>query len=359
MTSSEDLAASRLSSQAELMNLAMESVGSEHTAKLLLANKIKDAILLKFKVTVETRLGILIVLVSTYSKKILYVYSIAGTTQTLQRANAYEDNQRFIYNFVQIGNEEGVESELSELIGRAAHYALSEEIVTQLIPYWENNNIEETLPHLKEKIKELSTASKIEIQGDLERVSSIPLRSNNRLAGIVKPIFPPTAVATPSEEKAPEPKTAKVPENPEEYLKAFASKYRGVLKVKTIIAPFDGLSFNELNDNDVIFFKPIGHTKEQKELAEQATGSSASIVEGKFLQLFITPEEEYHLFTLGPEKTLLYSVDTKDLKIRTERKQATQSTTIESSESSGFSISPTLIVGLFMICVAVGLAYLL
>lgn len=356
MSSIEDLKTTKLQSQVDQMNLAMDSVGSEQLANQLISQKIMDAYLFKVKVKIETRLGILLILVSTYSKKILYCYSLAGSTDTLQRFNTYEDQQRFIYNFIIISKERGVNPELSDLVGRATYYCFTEEMISQMNPSWEIKKMGDTLDLLAKKIKEISNSVNIKLEGDLEKVNSLTLRSKNRLDGLVKPVTPPIEESQISSNTNSSQQDSS--NSPKDFLKKNSSLYYGVVRVKSIISPADGIQFSQLKVSDIILCKPIIKTEEDKSLVstisiEEVPGEIA----GNFLRYFHTSNDEYHVFYETSNNILLHSIDSKELKVKVQKKDSP--TDGKSSELSTNSLNRKVLLGVGLLVVLLILVYLL
>lgn len=113
----------KLKIQADQVNLAMDSVPTEQIAKEVLKGKIKDALYIKLKISIENRLGIASILVSTYKKKILEVYSIAGNGNILTKTIPFEEPKSFIQKFIDFNDEGEVDTSLTETIGRSIYYA--------------------------------------------------------------------------------------------------------------------------------------------------------------------------------------------------------------------------------------------
>jgi hypothetical protein len=323
MAENNDKPSSKIKEYADQLKLALESVPSEEVAKELIMDKIQDAYLIKIKVSIENKLGLIMILVSRYNKKILTVYSLAGTARTLNKTNPYEECKRIIQDLLDISTEEGLVPGLSESLGRAVYYSLPEKTILELQAVWEKKEIQSTLDILKMTIIKLMNIATITLEGDIEEISSIKVRFNNPLDGKVKPIAPPQEDIPVEVQPASNPiSSSKKPF--EVYLDSIISNYKKVVNVKTTISPSDGVEFENLINDEVIYFKPSMKTEEDKQLLQQLglilPGGKIQNIEGRFLKL-IEGEFDHHIFAVGPENLLLHSVDTNRVKVQVKNKR--------------------------------------
>lgn len=65
----------KLQEQANLMNLALESVLTEEQAVELIQGKIRDAYLLKIRIDIENRSGAVVALVTKYKNEVIEIFS--------------------------------------------------------------------------------------------------------------------------------------------------------------------------------------------------------------------------------------------------------------------------------------------
>lgn len=336
----------------ERLSLAIESVGSEDLAHELLSDKIKDAFLLKFKIKIETKIAILMILVSAFSKKILFVYALGGNAKSLNKIKPYEDYVRFMHEFVEISAESGIDAPLSQLIGRAAYNALPENVLDRQIQFWEEKKMDQTIKFLTDKIAELTKFNMIQIESDLEKLSSVNARHKNMLHDVVKQIQAPKSQDELSETPAIEPF--------QEFINSMEPKYDLVLRVKTMIAPSDGKMISQLTEEDTVFFKPLTSTQEQRKAAELmkliTKEGKLKTIEGRVLKVFLSADEQYHILSTGPDNTLLHAIDGQELKvaIRTEEHPPDFEPPVP-KESKPVDI--TIPLGVVLVIVSVTIAY--
>lgn len=348
MAEKNDKQSPKLKDPLEQLKLALESVPGEDVARELLTDKIQDAYLIKIKVLIENNLGLLMVLVSLYKRKILTVYSLAGTSGILNKAKPYEDYKRIIQDLLEVSAEPGLNPGLSESLGRAVYYSFPENAISELLPLWEKKEIQSSLNILKLNIIKLTNIASINLEGDVEKISSVKVRFNSPLDGKIKPITPPQEEAPVEVPPAnPNSSAATNKKEHEVYLDSIINNYSRLVNVKTIISPSDGAEFETLISGEIVYFKPPIKTEEDKQLLQDLglilPGGKIQNIEGRFLKS-ISGEYDYHIFAVGPENILLHSVDTNRVKVQVKNKRTQKSPTQEGNQKeSGFDM--TYIIG--------------
>lgn len=340
----------------EKLNLALESVGSEDIARDLVNDKIKDAFLLKFKIKIETKIVILMVLVSTFSKKILFVYSLGGNAKSLNKVKPFENYIRFMHEFIQISSESGIDPALSLLVGRAAYNALNESVLDRQIQFWEEKKIDQTVKFISDKIAELTKLNLIQIESDMEKLSSVLVRHKSILQDVVKPIVPPS-----QNEEVIDPTEG---EDYKQFLSQMSPKFDLVLRVKTLLAPNDGKLISHLTEEDTICCKALANSQEQKKAAGLlkliTKEGKIKTIEGKVMKVFVDAEGQYHTFASGPDNTLLYAIDGQELKIQIKDHTVAEPESIaeegmEKGESKPIDI--TYFIGFILVVISISIAY--
>lgn len=348
MAEKNEKQSSKIKEQLEQLKLAMESVPSEEIAKELIMDKIKDAFVFKIKASIENKLGLILVIVSRFKKKILVVYSLAGTAKTLNKTNPYEEYKRIIQGLLDVSTEEGLNPGLSESLGRAVYYSFTENMISDLIEAWDKKDMNSTLDVLKLNIVKLTNNPILTLEGDIEEVSSVKVRYNSPLDGKVKPIIPPQ-----------EETTVEVPvvndsnKKPfEVYLESVINNYNKVMNVKTIISPSDGAEFDSLVDDEIIYFKPSMKTEEDRQLLKEMglilPGGRIENLEGRFLKL-IEGEFDHHIFAVGHENILLHSVDTNRVKVQVKNKRTQKITALDGKKKESGIDMTYIIAGVILI----------
>ncbi|MCB1140970.1 MAG: hypothetical protein KDK54_01940 [Leptospiraceae bacterium] len=303
----------KLKIQADQVNLAMDSVPTEQIAKEVLKGKIKDALYIKLKISIENRLGIASILVSTYKKKILEVYSIAGNGNILTKTIPFEEPKSFIQKFIDFNDEGEVDTSLTETIGRSIYYAFPPKVLASLINQWGKKELTSTINMLQVELSNQSGTGKIKIDADIENVSSIFIRYDSPLTGRILPIQEPVQNID-EEENEPKGQLLK------EFMEKEAPKYGSQMTVNTMLSPTDGIEIFKLKAGDLVLFKvPFDTIKEKKEADELGLvdeNGKLIQIEGEFLSL-ISENQQYHLFAKGFGGRLLHSIETQPVRVLT------------------------------------------
>jgi hypothetical protein len=308
--------------QTEQINLALESVDTEDQARELINGRIQDAFLLKIKVDVENRSGVLMVLVSIFKKKILQVYSVIGNSPLLRKVHTFEDFQQLSRDFVEIMKVGGIDSSVSDLVGRAVHKSLVTSVIENFIPSWEKRDATNTINLLQQSIIKNVRANRVKLTAEAERISSVKFRYKNPMQGIVIPIPPPVDEEVTEEAQARE----QLPYEKliEDTVKSFSKE----LLCESILSPVSGIEFDDLMEGQEILFKLPFVTSEDKTTAKalDATDKEGNLlpVIGKFIKI-VNGKNEYHILAEGPSNTILHSIEERPVRIATPKKMEKKS----------------------------------
>lgn len=335
----------KLKSQAEQMNLALDSVLTEEQARELINGRIQDAYLIKAKVDVENRSGALLVLVSAYRKKILELYSMFGNSPILRKIRTFEDYQQYSLDFVEVQNNGGLDPSLSEMIGHAIYLALDAGTIASFLPAWEKKDIANTTLALEKAIIKNSRVNRVKMTAEVDKISSIKFRHKNPMNGVVNPINPPN-IPEPIEESGIE-QMAAVDEDSllpyERLINNITKNYSKQILCETMLSPVLGVEFDEVVEGEEILFKLPFSTPQERSTAQalgcvDSQGNLKPLV-GKFLKI-VNGEGEYHILAQGPSNTIIHSIEERPVKIATLQKKAPASNdkTYDPQQSGNLSI---------------------
>ncbi|MCC5814396.1 MAG: hypothetical protein JJT78_06540 [Leptospira sp.] len=313
----------KLKNQAEMMNLALESVLSEDQAREVLNGRLEDAFLLKAKVDVENRSGAILVLFSIHRKKILELYSLFGNSPILRKIRTFEDYQQFSLDFIEVQNSGGLDSSLSDMIGQSIHSDFDTKTIESFLPAWEKKDVTNTTLTLEQSLMKHLRANRVKVVAEVDQISSIKFRHKNPMQGIVAPILP----VLPDEEE----EVVKSDEDLlpfERQINDLTKQYSKTILCETMLSPMNGVEFDDLIDGQEILFK-IPYSSPGEKAQAQALGCVDT--QGKLLPLkakfisIIKGEGEYHIFAKGPSNTVIHSIEENPVRVATTRKKTTPS----------------------------------
>lgn len=330
-----EINADKLREQAELMNLALESCLTEEQGRDLLNSKITDAYLLKLRVDLENRTGVLMVLVSKFKKTILQVFSVFGSSPQMRKVRLFGDYGQLSVDFVELYKEKGLDSSLTENVGKAVYRIFSPEIIPGLLPQWDKKYFSNSIDMLERGISGLLKNTKIKVIFEMDKVSSVKFRHKNPMHGVVRSVgAPPPETSAAPEQQAP---VNAEPTALERQIANFTKNYNTILQAKTMISPVDGIEFDQLVEGQEILFKLIVDSPQQKATAKVLNAideyNIAQPVVGKYIGI-ASGKNEYHIYAEGPSGTLLHSLEERPVKISVP-KYAKKMIETKQSDSSG------------------------
>lgn len=334
--SEENSQSNKLKDQAEMMNLALESVHNEDQAKELLNGRIEDAYLLKAKVDVENRSGAIMVLISSYNKKILELYSMFGNSPILRKIRTFEDYQQFSLDFIEIQQSGGVDSNLSEMVGHSIHNEFTQSTVESFLPAWEKKDVTNTTQIIEQSLMKHLRANRVKVVAEVDRISSLKFRFHNAMNGVVNPIEP-----VPPDEDSDGDSSGKSDEDLlpyERQINNLTKQYSKTILCETMLSPMNGVEFDDLVDGQEILFK-LPYMSPQEKAQAQALGcvdtqGKLLPLTGKFISI-ISGDGEYHLFARGPSNTIIHSVEENPVRVATTKKKSPVSHQADMAQSSG------------------------
>ncbi|MCZ8237814.1 MAG: hypothetical protein O9346_09775 [Leptospiraceae bacterium] len=319
MTDQQNQPKDQLKVQAEQINIALESVNNEDQAKELINGRIQDAFLLKIKVDVENRAGMLMVLISMYKKRILEVYSLIGNSPLLRKIHTFEDYQQLSRDFVAVANAGGVDNSVSDMVGRAVYKSIVTSVIEASIPAWEKRDATNTINLLQQSFIKHVKVNRVKITAEVERISSVKFRYKNPMQGIVSPINPPLN----EEEEAALKEDERELLPFEKLIDATVKSYSRELKCESILSPVSGVEFDDLVEGQEILFKLPYSSPEDKTTAKaldvvDKDGNLLPIV-GKFITI-VNGKNEYHILAEGPANTVLHAIEERPVRIATPKR---------------------------------------
>lgn len=116
-----------LKRQAELLGLTMDAVFTDEQAKEVLQGKITDAYLVKMKFEIDNKTGIILILTSSIRKHIMEIYCVIGSSPIFRRIRTFADYVQISTDLADIGKSEGMDTALSEMVGRIVHRVFTKE----------------------------------------------------------------------------------------------------------------------------------------------------------------------------------------------------------------------------------------
>jgi preprotein translocase subunit Sss1 len=348
-----------LKSQADQMNLALESVISEDQARELINGRIQDAFLIKCKVDVENRSGAMLILVSSYKKKVLVMYSLFGNSPILRKIRTFEDYQQFSLDFIEVQNAGGLDAALSDMIGHSVYEALDGEAIEYFLPFWEKKDIATTNQALEKAIMKNSRVNRVKVISEVDQISSIKFRYKNPMQGVVNPVTPPQDTPEAPEEE-------EIDENElqpyQRLINNITSQYSKKILCETMLSPVNGVEFDDLVEGQEILFK-IPYSSPQEKATAQALGcvdkvGSVMPLVGKFISI-VNGDGEYYILAQGPSNTVIYSVEERPVRVATTIKKSNKPQNIDLTKQSSGNLGILVIGGIAFIILIIVMLLLL
>ncbi|EQA35077.1 hypothetical protein LEP1GSC047_1809 [Leptospira inadai serovar Lyme str. 10] len=306
------------------MNLAFESVLTEEQAIELIQGKLKDAYLLKLRIDVENRAGIVVGLISRFKHEFIELYSLFSNSSLIRKIRTFEDFGQITHDMAEAAREEAADPGLSEQIGRILHTKLNKQILENYYPLWDRNDTAALVNLLENQIKLGLKISMVRVQADVEFVSSIRNRGKNIFAGILAPILKPPEEVEAGTLSAGDldPEKAAVQRQIEAVRKGFGR----VVAAKTILSPVNGIDFDDIVEGDKILFQLPNNAPEEKALAKtlgaiDQNGNPKPVV-GSFITI-ASGKNEYHIFAKGPAGVLLQAFEESPVRLARPKTTAT------------------------------------
>lgn len=327
---------SKLQEQANQMNLALESVLTEEQAIELIQGKIKDAYLLKLRIDVENRAGVVLGLLSRYRNEFLELYSLFSNSSMIRKIRTFEDFGQISHDIAEAARQEAPDPGLSDQVGRILHTKLNKQILEQYYPMWDRNDTAALVNMLENQIKSNLKINMIRVQADVEFVSSLKCRGKSFFAGVLSPIAKPPEEVSP--DGAPvetlDPEKAAVQRQIETIRKGFGR----VVQAKTILSPVNGIDFDDLVEGDKILLQLPAVSPEEKALAKtlgamDKDGNVKPVV-GSFIAI-ASGKNEYHIFAKGPVGVLLQAFEERPVRLARPKSAVTAPRPASMSGKSG------------------------
>lgn len=324
----------KLKDQAEMMNLALESVFSEEQAKELLNGRLEDAYLIKAKIDVENRSGAVLILISMFRKDILELYSLFGNSPIIRKIRTFEDYQQFSLDFNEIQQGGGVDQNISNMVGQSIFMDLTPSSIESFLPAWEKKDVTNTTQILEQCIMKHLRANRVKVVAEVDRISSVKFRFHNPMNGVVSPVEPVPPDAESEEEEKSEEDLLPF----ERQINNLVKQYSKKISCETMLSPMNGVEFDDLMDGQEILFK-LPYSSPQEKAQAQALGCVDTTgkllpLTGKFISI-INGDGEYHIFAKGPSNTIIHSIEENPVRIATKKKLTTPNTRNEFTQNSG------------------------
>ncbi|PJZ56795.1 LIC10486 family protein [Leptospira barantonii] len=339
----------KLQEQANLMNLALESVLTEEQAVELIQGKIRDAFLLKIRIDIENRSGAVIALVSKYKNDVIEIFSLFSNSSLIRKIRSFEDSAAFALDMVEAAKSEPFDPGLSDSIGRIVYSKLTKAVLESSYANWERNDAASFVNILENQIKTSLKVNIVRIQADVEYISSLKFRAKNVFSGIIPAVNRPVD----------EPSIGQIPETQEKtpvqrQIEQFRKPFGRVILSKTVLAPVGGVDFDELTEGDKLFFQlPIG-SMDEKAMAKTLGGfdeaGNPKNVIGEFIGI-AAGKGEYHIFAKGPSGVLLQAFEERPVrlaKVKSKSSGSAPSAKVESS-SGGGSLGMIIVAGVVIV----------
>jgi len=361
-----------LKRQADMMGLTMDAVFTDEQAKEVLQGKITDSYLVKIKLDIDNKNGMLLILVSSIRKHIMEIYSVVGTSQIFRRIRTFADYVQISQDLADIGKSGGMDLALSENVGRALHRIFTKETLDEFLPLWQKKDPSRLSEVIEPAIVLATKAGRVKVQAEIDKLSSAKFRYENPMKGTINPVAKPEDEPTPVPENTDLGQPAAAAVRPgdmtpiDRQMEQFRVGSGKELRMKTVISPISGVDFDDLMEGQEILFRVPLDTAEGMTNAsllglidEDGNLAKAPVV-GKFLGI-ASSKNEYHIFAEGPSRYLLHSVEEHPVKVAipkvagsapsTKQKQGVANK--KKQESSGGGTLYTLI-GIFAAIILIG-----
>jgi hypothetical protein len=328
-----------LKRQAELLGLTMDAVFTDEQAKEVLQGKITDAYLVKMKFEIDNKTGIILILTSSIRKHIMEIYCVIGSSPIFRRIRTFADYVQISTDLADIGKSEGMDTALSEMVGRIVHRVFTKEKLDEFLPVWEKKDPSRLSDLLEPAIVAGAKAGRVKLQAEVDKISSAKFRYENPMKGIVLPIPKPV-------DEMPAPDLGSVPKTPVGELSAIDRQiqqlrqgYSKEVTMKTVISPISGVEFDNLVVGQEILFRVPTETQEGMANAsllgiiDEAGNISKEPLVGKFRGIAST-KNEYHIFAEGPNQYLFHSIEEHPVKIAVPKPVIAQSANEKISQAN-------------------------
>ncbi|XDD50600.1 hypothetical protein AB3N59_01995 [Leptospira sp. WS92.C1] len=338
----------KLQEQANLMNLALESVVTEEQAVELIQGKIRDAFLLKIRIDIENRSGAVIALVSRYKNEVIEIFSLFSNSPLIRKIRSFEDAAAFALDMVEAAKSEPSDPGLSDSIGRIVYSKLTKSVLETAYPNWEKNDASSLVNILENQIKTSLKVNIVRIQADVEYISSLKFRAKNVFSGIIPPVNRPSE----------EPAIGQIPESQEKspvqrQIEQFRRPFGRVVLSKTVLSPVGGVDFDDLVEGDKLLFQlPIGSMDEKamaKTLGGYDDAGNPKNIVGEFIGI-ASGKGEYHIFAKGPSGVLLQAFEERPVRLAKLKGKTSGSTSTPAKiETAGGSLGMIIVAGVVIV----------
>ncbi|MDV6234376.1 hypothetical protein CH379_001870 [Leptospira ellisii] len=337
----------KLQEQANMMNLALESVLTEEQAVELIQGKIRDAFLLKIRIDIENRSGAVVALVSKYKNDVIEIFSLFSNSSLIRKIRSFEDSAAFALDMVEAAKSEPFDPGLSDSIGRIVYSKLTKAVLESSYPNWERNDAASFVNILENQIKTSLKVNIVRIQADVEYVSSVKFRAKNVFSGILPAVNRPTE----------EPSIGQIPETQEKtpvqrQIDQFRRPFGRVVQAKTVLSPVGGVDFDDLNEGDKLLFQLPTGTMDEKAMAKTLggyddAGNPKNIV-GEFIGI-AAGKGEYHIFAKGPSGVLLQAFEERPVRLAKLKGKSAPAAAPSKVETGGGSLGMIIVAGVVIV----------
>ncbi|MGQ2844112.1 LIC10486 family protein [Leptospira interrogans] len=339
----------KLQEQANLMNLALESVLTEEQAVELIQGKIRDAYLLKIRIDIENRSGAVVALVTKYKNEVIEIFSLFSNSSLIRKIRSFQDSAAFALDMVEAAKSEPYDPGLSDSIGRIVYSKLTKAVLESSYANWDKNDASSLVNILENQIKTSLKVNIVRIQADVEFISSLKFRAKNVFTGIIPTVNRPIE----------EPSIGQVPESQEKtpvqrQIDQFRKPFGRVILSKTVLAPVGGVDFDELTEGDRLYFQLPTGSMDEKAMAKTLGGidedGNVRNVVGEFIGI-AAGKGEYHIFAKGPSGVLLQAFEERPVrlaKVKTKTSSSASTTKTETS-SGGGSLGIIIVAGVVLV----------
>ena len=303
----------------ELLSYTLRSVNSKEEAMSVINGDLKDAFILKLSIDLQSKNGILLILISEIKKKILDIYSVVGTSTNIKKIRTFESMEQIFEDILKLLDYGGIETALSERVGRCIYRTLSGNAMESILFNIKKKHNSEISSVLEEALIVETKIKNTQVFIEVERVKSSDFYTYNTLRGI----YPEVRNPLEDESKENKDKTEEVQQlsktSVEQALDEIFLNYKRVVKCNAGISPARGVEFNKIKPNQPLYFHLPQFTEEEKNTAKELGGFSkngkAIPVVGNFIKIIAGPKNEYHIFAKGPKGVLLHAQETHPVRI--------------------------------------------
>lgn len=260
----------------------------------------------------------MIALVSTFKNDIILLYSVFGNSPAIKKIRTFEDMGQFSHDMLEVTKAGGVDSGLSENIGRIIYRKLDKSTLPSLVSQWERKDIAGTMAMLESAIKTGLKAKNVKVQADADKISSLKFRIKNVINGIISPINRPED----DPEPAGNPDELNVPikaSESETEIAQIIQQFPQVVICKTVLSPVAGIEFDQLQENQKILFSLPFQTEEEKNLASSLGAVDKEGINrpipGEFYRIVTGQKNEFHIFAKGPNGVMLRAFEERPVRL--------------------------------------------